>query len=141
MEYDDPALDEMPNEDLEKLQEKYSSLIDKYKYDLYSKIVTKDTESENDSKNPIYEYHSLYLQSIAYWISLLDYRPIPEPDLDKDIKNEFNNITDITHNIINSNTDTRVIAYNILNKKSIERPEFFNKQQQDELGEDMPARI
>jgi hypothetical protein len=129
-------LDEMPNAKLEQLQEKYSNLIDKYKYDLYSKIVAKDTESEDDSKNPIYEYHSLYLQSIAHWISLLDHRSVPEPNLDEDLKKEFNDITVMTQTIIGSDTDSRVIAYNILNKKSIERPEFFNKQEQDELDKE-----
>jgi hypothetical protein len=141
MDYEDPSLDEMPNAELEQLQETYSKLIDKYKYNLYSKIVAKDTESEDDSKNPIYGYHSLYLQSIAHWISLLDHRSVPEPNLDEDLKKEFDTITVMTQNIIDSDTDSRVIAYNILNKKSIERPEFFNKQQQDELGKDMPARI
>jgi hypothetical protein len=137
----DQSLDEMPNEKLEELQENYSNLIDKYKYNLYSKIVAKDTESEDDSKDPIYEYHSLYLHSIAFWISLLDHRSIPEPNLDQDLKTEFDTITATTQDIINSGTDTRVIAYNILNKKSVERPEFFNKQQQDELGEGVPARV
>jgi hypothetical protein len=141
MDYEDPTLDEMPNEKLEELQENYSNLIDNYKYKLYSKIVAKDTESEDDSKDPIYEYHSLYLHSIAFWISLLDHRSIPEPNLDENLKKEFDNITVATQDIINSGTDTRVIAYNILNKKSIERAEFFNKQQQDELGEGVPARI
>lgn len=128
----DKNLDEMPSEDLTNLVNDYSNSIDTFKKNLYDKIVSKDTKSNNDSKDPIYEYHSLYLYIIAYLISLLDHRQIPEPSIDQDIKPAFDSIVIMTQNIIGSGADSRVLAYNVLNKKSIERPEFFNVQQQDE---------
>jgi hypothetical protein len=128
----DQTLDEMPNEDLTKLVDDYSKNIDIFKKTLYDKIVSKDTQSNNDSKDPIYKYHALYLYIIAYLISLLDHRQIPEPNMDEDIKPAFDGLVKNTQNIINSGSDSRVLAYNVLNKKSIERPEFFNVQQQDE---------
>ena len=120
--------DEMNLEELNQLEASYSSLIDKYKYDLYNKIVAKDTQSATNSIDPIYTYHSLFLQSLAYWISLLDHVNIPEPELlylPENLKDNFRNIVNETKNIINSKADYRVIAYNILNKKTTEPSLLF----------------
>jgi hypothetical protein len=113
----------MDNDELVQLENSYSAHIDKYKHELYNKIVSKDTKHANNSIKPIYKYHSLFLQSIAYWISLLDHVNISEPELlylPENLKQDFRNITNETKNIINSNTDNRTIAYNVLNKKSTE---------------------
>jgi hypothetical protein len=118
----------MDNDELVQLENSYSAHIDKYKYNLYNNIVAKDTQYANNSIEPIYRYHSLFLQSIAYWISLLDHVNIPAPDLSnlpEKLKQDLINITNETKNIINSNTDNRTIAYNVLNKKSTEPPLLF----------------
>ena len=114
--YDD-TLDEMPSEDLTNLVNDYSNSIDTFKKSLYDKIVSKDTQSNTDSKDPIYTYHALYLYIIAYLISLLDHRQIPEPSMDEDIKPVFDSLVTMTQNIIDSGSDSRVLAYNVLNKK------------------------
>jgi hypothetical protein len=128
MEPDENEFDDtMDNDELVQLENSYSAHIDKYKHDLYNKIVSKDTKHANNSIKPIYTYHSLFLQSIAYWISLLDHVNIPEPELylPENLKQDFRNITNETKNIINSNTDNRTIAYNVLNKKSTEPSLLF----------------
>lgn len=128
--------DEMPDEKLQEVINEYTQIIDDYKYNLYMELVAKSTNPNTDSNDPLYKYNSLYLQSIAYWMNLLDYGNLPEPYLNGKLKTQFENITKITKNIINTDQDNRVIAYNILLKKSIERPEFFNNRKKNELKEE-----
>ena len=118
---------EMPSEELQKLLDAYGQSIDDFKYSLYLKIVQKDTNSTPNSKDPLYDYHAKYLQAISFWISLLDYANAKEPIInDSAVQNKFNIITNMTKNFISNDTDYRILAYNILSKKSTEHPEFFN---------------
>ena len=118
---------EMPSEELQKILDAYGNSIDDFKYALYLKIVQKDTNSKPNSKDPLYDYHAKYLQAISFWISLLDHADINAPIINESVVHDnFNMITNMTKYFVSNNTDYRILAYNILSKKSTEHPEFFN---------------
>jgi hypothetical protein len=124
---DNMDLYEMPSEELQKILDAYGQSIDDFKYTLYLNIVQKDTNSRPNSKDPLYDYHAKYLQAISFWISLLDHAIINEPIInDSKVQDKFNIITNMTKNFVSNDTDYRILAYNILSKKSTEHPEFFN---------------
>jgi hypothetical protein len=125
---DNMDLYEMPSEELQKILDAYGHSIDDFKYSLYLKIVQKDTNSSPNSKDPLFDYHAKYLQAISFWISLLDHANINTPIItDPIVQDKFNKITNITNFFVsNDDSDYRILAYNILSKKSTEHPEFFN---------------
>jgi hypothetical protein len=88
----------------------------KYKKELYSANVS-DSNDIASSMNPMITYHTLFLQSISYWMGLINsQKNISKPHLPDD--KLFNKISDMIKNISKYNSDSKVLVYNSLIKLS-----------------------
>jgi hypothetical protein len=103
-----------------------------YKKQLYSKEVATDQDHEAEDLGAMYQYHGLLLQSIAYWIGLLDSVKVPAPKLEEArLQTQLENVTRQVEALHESGTDGRTLTYNILYKLSIEHPFYFPQPQQE----------
>jgi len=88
----------------------------KFKKELYRANVS-DSINSAESMDPMITYHALYLQSLSYWMGLINsQKNIQKPQL-KDPK-LFNKISDIITTISRYNSDSKILVYNALIKLS-----------------------
>ena len=88
----------------------------KFKKELYRTNVS-DSNNTPESMNPMITYHTLYLQSISYWMGLINsQKNISKPML-PDGK-LFNKISDMIKTISKYNSDSKILVYNALIKLS-----------------------
>jgi hypothetical protein len=93
-----------------------------FKKELYRTNVS-DSNNTAESMNPMINYHTLYLQSISYWMGLINsQKNISMPKL-KD-PTLFNKISDMISMISKYNSDSKILVYNSLIKLS--RESAFN---------------
>lgn len=93
-----------------------------FKKELYRANVS-DSNNTAESINPMINYHTVYLQSISYWMGLINsQKNISKPEI-KDPK-LFNKISSMISTISKYNSDSKIIVYNSLIKLS--RESAFN---------------
>ncbi len=103
-----------------------SDTISNYKYSLYQVIVQDDSKHNSDDMSPLFDYHGTFLQSIGYWIALLDSQPLEPPKInDKKLLESFKTITESVKKLGTMNIDSRTLTYNTLYKKSVAHPFNF----------------
>ena len=90
---------------------------------LFKIYVQKDKNHNPDEIGALYTYHSLLLQSIAYWIGMLDDQVVPRPVLirNKELETTIMSINTYLREL-NNDSAVRQIAYNSLSKLAIEHP-------------------
>lgn len=87
-----------------------------FKKELYRANVS-DSNNTAESINPMINYHTVYLQSISYWMGLINsQKNISKPML-PDGK-LFNKISDMIKTISKYNSDSKILVYNALIKLS-----------------------
>ena len=92
-----------------------------FKRELYKQYVQDDTSHEPDDLGGIYTYHSILLECIGYWISLLDSdtKKMPDFEMNDVLQSEVESIKTLIDELNKSHT-SRPLAYNTLSKISIE---------------------
>jgi hypothetical protein len=92
-----------------------------FKRELYKHYVQDDTTHDPDDLGGIYAYHSILLECIGYWISLLDSdtKKMPEFEMNNVLQSEAQSIKTLIDELNKSHT-SRPLAYNTLSKISIE---------------------
>jgi len=110
----------MDTEDIDsKINDAVSNLeteILKFKKELYSTNVSDNTNYNASSINPMIIYHTLFLQSITYWMALINSQAASKPNIQN--PKLFNKISDIVKTIANYNSDSKILVYNSLIKFS-----------------------
>jgi hypothetical protein len=75
---------------------------------------------------PLFDYHGTFLQSIGYWIGVLDSNILESPIFsDKKLQSMFDKITESVKELGKMSMDSRTLAYNVLYKKSVAHPFNF----------------
>jgi len=88
----------------------------KFKKELY-RVNISDSDNAPESMNPMINYHTLYLQSISYWMGLINsQKNITKPILPDN--KLFDKISDMIMNISKYNSDSKILVYNSLIKLS-----------------------
>lgn len=90
---------------------------------LFKLYVQKDKDHKPDDTGALYTYHSLLLQSIAFWIGLLDSQEVPRPKFieNTELKTTVESIEAYLRNF-DGESSLRQVAYNALSKLAIEHP-------------------
>jgi len=97
-----------------------------FKKHLFEIIVNKDTTHSSETMGALMTFHALWLNSIAYWIGLLDTEPTSKPTFSNEMLTEyFEAITDAVNTIkLHSSKGTihngRILLYALLTKISTE---------------------
>jgi hypothetical protein len=94
----------------------------KFKKVLFFNLVSNDTKHSPSNISAIVEYHSVYLQCIAYWISLLDSTKVPEPLLQDDLETMFQSLSKHILELSQSSSDAYTLVYSLLFQISTQHP-------------------
>lgn len=98
-----------------------------FKKQLFSELVNKDTDHSAESLGAMTTFHAIFLQSIAYWIGLLDGRPVPAPTFDAGRTTKlFQILTKDIQSAISLNSDARTLVYSLLFSFSTQHPFDLN---------------
>jgi len=102
-----------------------------FKKDLFYKIVNDEGQKTNSADmGPMMTFHSLFLQCISYWISLLDTKTDSVPHFGKmGLKKDFEALTNAIDKVSHNTTDARVLVYNLLSIFSTQHPFDLGKQE------------
>ena len=98
-----------------------------FKKQLFSELVNKDTDHSAGNIGAMTTFHAIFLQSIAYWIGLLDSRPVSAPTFTAGRTTKlFQLITKDIQKTISLNSDARTLVYSLLFTFSTQHPFDLN---------------
>jgi hypothetical protein len=92
------------------------------KQSLHFSMVANDKTHNASDSGSMFSFHSLFLQTIGYWIGLLDGNTFQKPVLPTSEQRAFNKITSQIKNIASYNSDSKPILYSMLFKYSQQHP-------------------
>jgi hypothetical protein len=112
-----------------------STVYEKFKYNIYKEIVQSDLEHDAQDLGALFDYHGIILQTIGYWISVLDHEYLVQPEFPtEELQDEFEAITNRIYKLQMIGADSRTLTYNLLFKKSVEHPfRFFNNNTSEDV--------
>jgi hypothetical protein len=103
------------NEDMLKDLDTLKAAIFNFKQQLYSHLVTNDKKHEAADLGSIMTFHALFLQSIAYYIGMLDSQLVPEPkfSVGRD-RAAFLKLKGIIEKVADVSSESRIMVYSVL---------------------------
>ena len=137
---EDPDPLGVPDEEMEDIQEKVREGIQelkvaiyKFKKQFFYDLVSNDQKHNAADMGAMMTYHALFLQTIAYWIGLLDHRPVPEPVFAKGRnRNAFQSLTRSVQDLAQESSDARTLVYSLLFQQSTQHPFDFGENKKNE---------
>jgi hypothetical protein len=101
------------------------NIIFEFKKHLFKTIVSDDTTHSSASSGALMTFHAVWLQSVGFWISLLDDKTVPKPILHtEELNNDMNYIINAIHTIDEYKSDGQTLLYALLTKISTENYPF-----------------
>jgi hypothetical protein len=101
------------------------NIVFNFKRHLFKTIVSDDTIHSSSSSGALMTYHAVWLQSVAFWISLLDSKTVPKPSLStEELNKDMDYIINAIHVIDEYKTDGHILLYALLTKISTENYPF-----------------
>jgi len=102
------------------------NIIFDFKRHLFKTIVSDDTKHSSESSGALMTFHALWLQSVGYWIGLLDSETaVPKPILHtEELNHDMNYIINAIHTIDEYKSDGQTLLYALLTKISTENYPF-----------------
>ena len=110
------------NEDQLKSIEALRQTIFKFKNILYKEIVINDTKHSADTMEAMYSFHATFLQTIAYFIGLLDSAEVPAPQFSSTMQLKFKLLVSEFLKVRNIQPDSYALLYNMLFQFSTQHP-------------------
>ncbi len=125
---DEKDAEEINNETRDAIEELKQDIYS-FKKQLFSNVVSNDKKHDASDLGPMMTFHALYLQTVGYWIGLLDGRPVPSPTFSQK-KNTatFLDLTRTIQTLIKKNSDARILVYSMLFNFSVQHPFELGKQ-------------
>jgi hypothetical protein len=94
-----------------------------FKKQLFNNVVSNDKKHDASDIGSMMTFHALFLQSVAYWIGLLDDRPISEPHFEAGRDRVcFQKISKLITDVSKINPDARTLVYSMLFTFSTQHP-------------------
>ena len=119
---EDNELEEIHAETLAEIEHLKQDIF-QFKKQLFLDIVSNDKQHDASDLGAMTNFHALYLQTVGYWISLLDSRQVPSPTFTQ--KRHTAVFLDLTRKIkalIQSTMDARILLYSLLFDFSVQHP-------------------
>lgn len=105
----------------------------KFKQNLFEQLVNQDTEHDAADLGAMMSYHSLFLQCVSYWISLLDSGLVPMPKFSSDRNSdEFEALKTAIVKVARSSPDARVQVYQLLFRFGQQHPFDLGQREKEE---------
>lgn len=120
------------HEEIEQLQKSIFS----FKRRVYHSFINHDTSHTPSDLGAMKTFHAIFLQTVGYWIGMLDSYPVPKPQFPKpDIQKEFVTLSQSIQNLARSNQDANTLVYSLLFSFSTQHPFDLGIQQKKEEDE------
>jgi hypothetical protein len=110
------------NEDQLKSIEALRQTIFKFKTTLYKEVVINDTKHSANTMEAMYSFHATFLQTIAYFIGLLDSAEVPAPQFSRSMQLKFKLLMREFLKVRNIQPDSYALLYNMLFQFSTQHP-------------------
>lgn len=108
--------------------------IQRFKKNFYTGYVGNDREHTPQDLGAMMGFHALFLQTVGYWIGLLDNKPVPEPSFQSGRdERAFAMITKSIRTLA-TNPDGRTLVYSLLFHFAQQHP--FDLGQQENVEDD-----
>jgi hypothetical protein len=94
-----------------------------FKKQLFMNLVSNDKNHKASDLGSMMSFHAVFLESVAYWIGLLDDKPVSQPDFEagRD-KLRFQKISKLIEEVSRMNPDARTLVYSMLFTFSTQHP-------------------
>jgi hypothetical protein len=91
------------------------SQIYKYKETLFQTVVNHDNDHDASDLGAMMKFHAIFLQSVAYWIGMLDNTPVPPPRFKgQQLQSMVQSITQAIQVLVKSSGSARTLVYQVL---------------------------
>jgi len=109
----------------------------KFKNILYKEVVINDRIHSANTMEAMYRFHATFLQTIAYFIGLLDSAEVPIPQFSSAMQTKFKGIVIDFLKLRNAYSDSYALLYNMLFQFSTQHPFDLGKENHEELDEEL----
>jgi hypothetical protein len=107
-----------------------------FKRSLYDSLINHDTSHTPSDLGAMKSFHALFLQTVAYWIGMMDNYPVPKPQFSNDtLQKSFTTLSNTIQNLARSNTDANTLVYSLLFSFSTQHPFDLGEKQKKEEDE------
>ncbi len=127
---------EMINTKTHEAIEELQSGIFSFKKNLYDALINHDTEHTPSDLGAMKTFHALFLQTVGYWIGMLDSYPVPKPNVPKpELQKQFTTLSHSIQSLARSTTDANTLVYSLLFSFSTQHPFDLGPKQKKEEDE------
>lgn len=124
------AINAKTHEEIEALQKN----IFVFKRSLYDTLINHDKEHSPSDLGAMKSFHALFLQTIGYWIGMMDSYPVPKPQFSNpSLQKSFASLSQSIQTLARSSQDANTLVYSLLFSFSTQHPfDLGVKQKNDE---------
>ncbi len=107
-----------------------------FKRSLYDSLINHDTNHTPSDLGAMKTFHALFLQTVGYWIGMLDSYPVPKPQFPNPaLQKSFATLSHSIQFLARSNQDANTLVYSLLFSFSTQHPFDLGNQQKKEEDE------
>lgn len=120
------------HEAIEQLQTEIFS----FKRSLYDSLINHDKQHTPSDLGAMKTFHALFLQTVGFWIGMLDSFPVPVPRFQTSaLQQSFRSLSKNIQTLAKSNQDANTLVYSLLFSFSTQHPFDLGQKQKKEEDE------
>ncbi len=126
------AINAKTHEEIEELQKNIFS----FKRSLYDTLINHDKDHTPSDLGAMKTFHALFLQTVGYWIGMMDSYPVPKPQFSNPkLETYFLSLSRSIQTLARSTTDANTLVYSLLFSFSTQHPFDLGVKQKNEEDE------
>lgn len=107
-----------------------------FKRSLYDSLINHDKEHTPSDLGAMKTFHALFLQTVGYWIGMLDSYPVPIPRFETPaLQKSFQSLSKNIQTLAKSSQDANTLVYSLLFSFSTQHPFDLGQKQKKEVDE------
>ena len=107
-----------------------------FKRSLYDSLINHDKHHTPSDLGAMKTFHALFLQTVGFWIGMLDSYPVPAPRFQTHaLQTSFQNLSKSIQLLAKSNQDANTLVYSLLFSFSTQHPFDLGQKQKKEEDE------
>jgi hypothetical protein len=123
------AINANTHEEIEALQKNIFG----FKRSLYNTLINHDTDHSASDLGAMKTFHALFLQTIGYWIGMMDSYPVPKPQFSNpSLQKSFASLSQSIQMLARSSQDANTLVYSLLFSFSTQHPFDLGTRQKKE---------
>lgn len=107
-----------------------------FKRSLYDSLINHDKHHTPSDLGAMKTFHALFLQTVGFWIGMLDSYPVPVPRFQiSSLQKSFQNLSKDIQTLAKTNQDANTLVYSLLFSFSTQHPFDLGQKQKKEEDE------